>query len=142
MDLLLILRDALASSVAGSLLTAMDARNEGHGVAVLFTQEALAALVGGSFEWPRELSGQDTRMTLADRGAAMGVPLLGRGQGRQLDVKGLVSEAAKAGVVIYACPVWSSLLDLEDRLPEGVSALDRGALAKLLQDTRRVIGTL
>ena len=89
MDLLLLLRDALASSLVGSLLTAMHASKAGQHVGVLFTQEALAAVAQGSFEWPRELSGQEMRLTMADRGKGLGIPLLGRGEGRQLDAKGL-----------------------------------------------------
>jgi len=142
MDLLLILRDALASSLVGSLLTALDARNAGQDVRVLVTQEALAALVQGTFEWPRELSGQEMRLTLADRGKDLGVPLLGRGEGRQLDPKGLISRATEAGVVVYACPIWSSLLGLEDMLPDGIQTLDAADVPGLIQGARQVVGTL
>lgn len=142
MDLLLILRDALASSLVGSLLTAVNARKAGQEVGVVFTQEALAAMALGSFEWPRELSGQEMRLIMADRGADAGLPLLGRGEGRQLDAKGLISQAQEAGVTLYACPIWSSLLGLEDRLPHGMEALDTAAVLGLIQDAKRVIGTL
>jgi hypothetical protein len=142
MDLLLILRDALASSLVGSLLTALDARNAGQDVRVLITQEALTALVQGTFEWPRELSGQEMRLRLADRGKELGVPLLGRGEGRQLDVKGLISRAMEAGVVVYACPIWSSLLGLEDTLPDGIQTLDAAAVPSLIQSAQQVVGAL
>jgi peroxiredoxin family protein len=142
MDLLLIQRDALASSLVGSLMVALHARKTGSEVAVLMTQEALAALARGTFEWPRELSGQEMRLTLADHGKKMDVPLLGRGEGRQLDAKGLVSRAREAGVVLYACPIWSALLGLEDELPDGLTALDTAALTRLIQDARQVVGTL
>ncbi len=142
MDLLLILRDALASSLVGSLLMALSARKEGQEVGVLLTQEALAAIAQGSFEWPRELSGQEMRLIMADRGADIGLPLLGRGEGRQLDAKGLMSQARDAGVIMYACPIWSSLLDLEGRLPDGMQALDTAAVLRLIQDAKKVIGTL
>jgi predicted peroxiredoxin len=142
MDLLLILRDALASSVVGGLLLAMEARKTGRGVGVLLTQEALAALARGSFGWPRELAGQEMRLTTADRGAEAGIPLTGRGEGRQIDVKGLVAQAREAGVVFYACPIWSSLLGLEEQLPDGLESLDAAALCGLIQDARRVVGTL
>ena len=142
MDMLLILRDALASSLVGGLLVALKAKEAGQKVAVLFTQEALAALVQGSFEWPRELSGQEMRLGLADRAKAAGIPVLGRGEGRQIDAKGLVSQAHEAGVALYACPVWSSLLGLEDKLPDGVQALDTAAALRLIQDAKQVIGSL
>lgn len=142
MDLLLIVRDALASSLVGALLTAVEAAKAERQVGVLVTQEALAALVRGSFGWPRELSGQETRLLLADRGAAAGLPLLGRGEGRQLDAKALVSHAVEAGVVIYACPIWSSLLDLEGKLPEGLRAVENGDVSGLIQGAKRIVGSL
>lgn len=142
MDMLLILRDALASSLVGGLSMAMNAKKAGLEVGVFFTQEALAAVAGGSFEWPRELSGQERRLTMADRGAAAGLPLLGRSEGRQLNAKGLISESHRAGVVLYACPIWVSLLGLEGKLPDGVQAIDMDAALKLVQEAKRVVGTL
>ena len=141
MDLLLIVRDALASSLVGSLLTALHARKAGQDVGVVFTQEALAAVAKGSFAWPRELAGQEMRLTMADRGAPMGLPLLGRGEGRQLDAKGLMAQARETGVTLYACPVWSSLLGLET-LPAGIHSLDTMAFLALLTGAKKVIGTL
>ena len=142
MDLLLILRDALASSLVGGLLFAIEARRTGRTVAVFFTQEALAALAQGSFEWPRELSGQAMRLSLADRAKEKGLPILGRGEGRQIDAKAIVSQAKEAGVALYACPEWSALLSLDGRLPDGVEALDSAGALKLIEDARRVIGSL
>ncbi|MBM4334844.1 MAG: hypothetical protein FJ108_02890 [Deltaproteobacteria bacterium] len=142
MDLLLIIRDALASSLAGALLTALQAREAGRTVAVLLTQEALEAAARGSFGWPRELSGPTIRLGIADRAAAQGLPLLGRGAGRQLDAKGLFSRAERAGVELYACPVWTTLLGLEESLPPGMRRLDGRALIDLLRNAGRVIGSL
>lgn len=142
MDLLFILRDALASSLVGTLLTATAARAAGREVGVLFTQEALAAIVRGSFEWPRELSGQAMRLVIADHGAAAGLPLLGRGEGRQLDAKGVVAVAREAGVGMYACPVWSSLLGVEGTLPAGLEPLDTTGLLDMIGGARRIVGTL
>jgi predicted peroxiredoxin len=142
MDLLLILRDALASSLVGSLLMALNARKLGREVGVLITQEALAAIALGSFEWPRELSGQEMRLTMAKQGAAAGIPVLGRGEGRQIDPRGLIAQAREAGVALYACPTWTSLLGLEGKLPDGVQAPDAAAVARLIQDARQVVGTL
>jgi peroxiredoxin family protein len=142
MDLLVILRDALASSLVGGLLVALNARDAGHEVGVLFTQEALAALARGSFEWPRELSGQEMRLTLADGGAAAGVPSAGRGEGRQLDARALIPRAREAGVVLYACPIWSSLLKLEGTLPDDLRALDTADLSGLIREAKQVVGSL
>jgi len=141
MDLLLIVRDALASSLVGTLLVALHARKAGRAVAVLLTQEALAAAARGTFAWPRELSGQEMRLAMADHAAAVGVPVSGRGEGRQLDAQSLIAQAAAAGVVLYACPIWSALLGLQHALP-GMQALDAAALSSLVQNAKQVVGTL
>jgi len=142
MDLLVILRDALASSFVGGLLTAMSAKQAGREVGVLLTQEALAAVAGGTFGWPRELSGQEMRLTLADQGAALGIPLLGRGEGRQLDVNGLLGKAREAGVAVYACPTWTALLDLQDKLPAGLKSLEPAGMIALIEKSKHVVGAL
>ncbi len=142
MDLLLILRDALASSLVGGLGLAVEAKRAGKAVGVVFTAEALAALARGSFAWPRELAGQEMRLMLADRGKALGLPHLGRGEGRQLDAKALVARAAEAGVALYACPIWSSLLGLDGAPPPPLQALDAAAFLRLLEDAKRVVGAL
>jgi hypothetical protein len=142
MDLLLIVRDALANAVVGSMLAARDARAAGRDVAVLLTGEALAAYAGGTFAWPRELSGQPMRLALADRGAQdLGLPLLAKGEGRQLDPKALVAATAAAGVPVYACPIWTALLGLAAP-PAGCTALDRTGLTRLLAETGKVVGAL
>jgi len=141
MDLLLICRDALASSLIGNLLVAMEAKKAGSEVAVLFTQEALAAVAGGTFSWPRELSGQEFRLRMADSGSAMGLPLMGRGEGRQLDPRKMVAKAREAGVPMYACPIWTGLLGLRDKLPEGVQAPEPTEVFKMLSEARTIIGS-
>jgi hypothetical protein len=141
MDLLLIVRDALASSLVGTLLAARDARDAGREVAVLITGEALAASAHGTFGWPRELAGQAMRLTLADRGKALGLPLLAKGEARQLDPKALLTATAAAGVALYACPIWSALLGLEAP-PAGLAGLDRPGLTRLLGEAGKVVGGL
>jgi len=141
MDLLLIVRDALASSLIGSLLVARDARAAGRTVAVLLTGEALAAAAGGTFGWPRELAGQSMRLGLADRGSKhLGLPLLAKGEGRQLDAKALLAVTA-ADVTVYACPIWSALLGLASP-PAGLTPLDRPGLARLVTEAGKVVGSL
>ena len=143
MDLLLIVRDALASSLVGNLVTALAAKQAGQAVGVVFTQEALAAIARGTFAWPRELSGQEMRLRMADHAASVGVPVSGgRGDGRQLDAKALVSQAGEAGVTLYACPIWSALLGLDGRLPKGLQAVDAAALLELIHAAKTVVGSL
>jgi peroxiredoxin family protein len=142
MDLLFIVRDAVASSVVGNLLTAAHAKKAGQEVAVVFTQEALAAVARGSFGWPRELSGQEMRFLMADHAGALGVPVSGRGESRQIDAKGLIAQVRDAGVPLYACPVWAALLGLDGKLPQGLQTVDTAAVCTLLRDAKQVIGTL
>ena len=141
MDVVLIVRDALASSLIGTVLTARAAREAGRSVAMLVTGEALAALADGSFSWPRELSGQAMRLALADRGKALGLPLTAKGEARALDPKALLAESLAAGVVAYACPIWSELLGITAP-PAGLTALDRPGLTRLLGETGKVVGSL
>ncbi len=141
MDLVLIVRDALASSLIGSLLAARDAKDAGRSAGVVLTGEALAAVAHGSFAWPRELAGQRMRLGLADRGAALGLPLTTKGEGRQLDPKAFLAATAAAGVTLYACPIWSALLGLSTP-PAGLAALDRPGLTRLLAEAGKVVGSL
>ena len=141
MDVLLVVRDALASALIGSTLTARAARDAGRDVAMLVTGEALAALAGGSFGWPRELAGQAKRLALADRGKALGLPLTAKGEARALDPRALLAESLSAGVVAYACPIWSELLGITAP-PAGLTALDRAGLTRLLAETGKVVGSL
>ena len=142
MDLVFIVRDALASALVGTLLAARDAHASGTRVAVLVTGEALAAVAGGSFAWPRELAGQTMRLGLADRGAtALALPLVAKGEGRQLDPKALLAATLAAGVTVFACPLWSALLGL-GAPPTGLSALDRPGLTRLLTEAGKVVGAL
>lgn len=141
-DIVFIVRDALASSLVGTLLAALEAKENGLDVGVLFTQEALAAVAGGSFIWPRELSGQEMRYALADRGKALGLPVAGRSESRQLDAKGLIARAREKGVTLYACPWWSALLGLGEQAPTGFQTVDRRGALALLRHAKQVVGSL
>lgn len=142
MECLFIVRDALASSLVGTLVVARDAHAAGRAVGVVVTGEALAAVAGGSFGWPRELAGQSMRLALADRGAsALGLPLLAKGEARQLDPKALLAAAIADGVPVWACPVWSTLLGLATP-PAGLGTIDRPGLVRLLAEAGKVVGSL
>jgi hypothetical protein len=141
-DLLLIQRDAWASSLLTNLTLALEARRAGREAALLVTEEALAALAAGSFAWPRELSGPRLRLALADRAKAAGLPVAGRGEGRRIDAPALVASAREAGVRLYACPIWTRLLALEADLPDGLEPIEAGALLELIGKSGRVVGTL
>ena len=143
MDLLLIARDGLANSVASIMLTALEAKKAGVDVGVLFTQEALRCVAGeGVLRWSPGLTGQELRLRIADVAIAANLPISGgKGEGRELEPLALLESAKKAGVAVYACPLWTRLLKLE-RLPDGIKVMEQAQLVKALVDTKKVIGTL
>lgn len=141
MDLVFICRDALASSLLGNILLAQEAYKSGMKVAILFTEEALAALSMGIFMWPKDLQGQSTRLTMANNAPAMDVPVMLKGQGKQVDVMGMFQKAINAGVDMYACPIWSQLLGLKGKLPQGVAEMDLATMLKTLGEAKKVIGS-
>jgi peroxiredoxin family protein len=142
MDLVLICRDASASSLLGNLLVAMEARKAEQEVAVLFTQEALAALAGGVVLWPPGLQGQQIRLAMVAGAQAMEIPVMLRGEGRQVDAAAMVEKAKQAGVPMYACPTWSQLLNTKGKLPAGIAEMDTATALKTLAAAKRVIGSL
>lgn len=142
MDILFICKDASASSLAANLLWAMQARDTGSSVAVLFSSEALAAFQNGTFLWPRELSHQDSRLAIADSAKAKGLPIMLRGEARQLDFHGVFARAKEAGVPMYADPIWTDLLGLRGKVPAGVAELDAAAGVNLIRDAKTVVGSL
>ncbi len=140
MDVLFICRDAVASSLMGTLLAAMAASRSGQKVGVLFTQEALKAVADGFFRWPVELQGQETRWRLADAARDLGLPIMGRGEGRQVDVRSLLQQAQQEGVALYACPIWSRLLGMSE--VRGLEVATDEMLLGWLQGPTRIIGSL
>ena len=144
MDLLLICRDALASSFATNLLTAMEAKKAGVDVAIFFTEEAVEALADGAIlNWPQGLTGMHKRIKMADSAVASGLPIKGgKGQGREFDPKQLVGQAVQFGVPMYACPLWTGLLKAKDSLPEGIKVLDNSTALKALREAKTVVGSL
>lgn len=142
MDMLLIVREASASSLVGTMLRAMEERKGGREVGVLLTGEALWAAMNGYFAWPAQLAEPKMRLQMADVAKEKGWPLVGRGEGRQLDGKGLISQAAEAGVMVYACPVWSQLLGIDEGLPAPITPITIEESSTLLRVAGVVIGTL
>lgn len=142
MDMLLICRDASASSLVSNLVLAMKEKGRGLKVAVLFTSEALAALARGTFLWPRELQEAEVRLAMADNGKKAGLPVTGRGEARQLDIWQILNQAKESGVPMYASPTWVGLLGLQDKLPPGVKGLDTDSAGKLFAEAKQIIGSL
>ena len=77
MDLLFICRDATENSVIGNVGMAMRTQARGRQTAVLFTEEALAALAGEAFHWSPLFAARPARITISRNAAApVAVPLL------------------------------------------------------------------
>ncbi len=142
MDMLLICRDASASSLISNLVLAMRQKEKGLQVAIMFTSEALAALARGTFLWPRELQEAEIRLAMADNGKKAGFPVTGRGEARQLDIWQILNKAKESGVPMYAAPFWVDLLGLQNKLPEGVSALTTDSALKMFVEAKKIIGSL
>jgi predicted peroxiredoxin len=141
-DMLFICRDALTSSLVSNLVLAMEANKVGADVGVIFTEEALAAVAKGVFRWPRELAEQRMRFQIADGAKEMGLPTMGgKGDGRQIDPRKLITQANEAGVPMYACPAWLALLGLQGSLPLGIKEIDTEEAMRLINEAKKVIGT-
>ena len=140
MDLLLICRDALGNSVIANLALALDARRRGRRAAVLFTEEALAALAGESFGWSPLFRSRPARITISRGATALGVPVSAERDDRWTDFPRLLAAAQEAGVELIGCPIWSQILGVHGRLPAEVSILESTEALERLMDERRVIG--
>ncbi|HEY78372.1 MAG TPA: hypothetical protein G4O09_04595 [Dehalococcoidia bacterium] len=142
MDLVLICRDGRADSFISNLLLAMEAREAGQQVAVLLSGEALAALTDGVFRWARQLTSDDVRLKMAGVAASLGIPVAGSGVSRIVDTKQVIAEAQKAGVSLIACYPWPELLEVADRLPDGVVKADAASVLAMLSEAKTIIGSL
>jgi peroxiredoxin family protein len=141
MDLLLICRDALENSIIGNILVAMEEKKAGVDVGILFTQEALASLAGHSFDWSPLFRDRDTRAKISKNAKSMGIPLAHAKDGRQTDTYQLLKAAKDAGINLMACPAWTALLGIQDRVPPELNKIDSSTAMKCLKDAKRVIGT-
>ena len=142
MDVLLICRDALASSLVANLLMAIEAKKTGLDAGVLFTGENVAALAGGGWSWPRELAGQEMRLRMADEAENMGIPTMGgKGEGRQIDIRRLLEKARETGVQLFACAAWAQLSGISGKLPVGVAEINPDLALKMIMEAQVVLGS-
>jgi hypothetical protein len=122
MDIIFICRQAEENSVLTNLAMAMEAVEQGRTAAVLFSEDALAALAGRSFRWAPLLSGRDDRIQIARQATKLGIPFAAERDQRWTDVPRLLAAAAGAGVALWACPLWSRLLGLAEPVPTSAIA--------------------
>ncbi len=143
MKLLFICRDGLEDSLLSTVAMATEARktSDGDEVGILFTGEAVAALAGQSFDWSPLLRDWGTRMLVSRNATEMGYPLANPRDIRWTKPRQLLPAAREAGVRLIACPLWSKLLGVEDKLPEELERPDMAALIQELRQSDKVIGS-
>jgi hypothetical protein len=141
LDLLLVCHDAEAASVVGNALVAVDAARLGRSTAILFSGEALLALLNGRFQWSRGFWPQVVRWSVADRAQELGLPTRGKGQWRDLDVAALLEWTHDQNVQFLACPAWGSLLAGHKPWPSSLLVLTAPQTMTLLEETKTVVGS-
>ena len=140
MDVLFLCSRGTVDAILSNVYLAREAKKAGKDVGIAFAGEAVMALAGEAMLWPRGLQDVAIRWAMADNGKELGLPLTGRGDGRQLDRRGLLGLAKEAKVALYACPPWVALLGVQSRLPEGVAAVSEAEMVTMLTEAKRVVG--
>ena len=141
MEMLFICRDAREDALLGTVVMAMEAQEAGAEVGILFTGEAIAALSGRAFNWAPLLEDRDARIGISRAAKDMGYPLASSRDVRWTKPLQLLPAASEAGVRLLACPLWSKLLNAEEKLPEELEPLDMESLIRELRQTPKVIGS-
>jgi len=139
MDLLFICREATEDSVIGNVGMALQAKAAGRESAVLFTEEALAALAGQAFHWSPLFSSRPARIAISRNATALGLPVASERDDRWTDLRRLLEAAREAGVRLLACPLWSQILSVDGRLPD---TIERPATEEVLAaiESAKVVG--
>ncbi len=143
MELLFIVRDAREDALLSTVVMAMEAQKAGAETGILFTGEAIAALSGKTFNWAPLLVDWDTRMLVSRTANEMGYPLASPRDKRMRWTKPLqlIPAAKDAGVRLLACPLWSKLLNAEEKLPGELERSDMASVLQELRQAQKVIGT-
>ncbi|MBW1683100.1 MAG: hypothetical protein JRJ83_17085 [Deltaproteobacteria bacterium] len=139
MDIIFICRDAQENSLIANIGAAMEAKNRGLDVGVLITQEALWALAEESFRWSPLFQGRDIRAKISKNATAMGIQIGHAKDSRWTDRGRLLDSAVEKGVKLLACPLWVSLLGIQEKLPKQLAPMEREVLIQELQQAK-VIG--
>lgn len=142
MDILFICRDALFDSMISNLTIAVSFCKSGKTVGVVFTGDALLSLCNGIIRYPASLSGVEVRKTISSGADQLGLSLHPARDPKGINIKPLLLHAKESGVQLYACPIWSSLLNLGDKLPEGLSPITMEKLLDEISLSPKVIGAV
>ena len=141
MSSVLICREAIEDSVLGNLALARAIGRGGSDVCVVFTGDALKALDSGTFTWSDNFKTREAQASVIAAAEKMNLPFGHRElDNRWSDVRALVeSMSDEPGVRLIACPLWSELLGLGERL-EYLERIDENKLVDLLQNADTVVG--
>lgn len=142
MDILFICRDALYDSMINNLSLAMSFRKAGKTVGVVFTGEALYDLCHEIIKYPASLSGVEIRKTISNGVDQLNLSLHPARDPKGIDIRPLLVQAKESGVQLYACPIWSWLLKLGDKLPQGLDLIPIEKLLDEISSSPKVIGAL
>ncbi len=129
-DLLIICRDALQHSILGSLATALDNKAKGVDVEVMFTQEALVALVIKEFRFSPLL--EPYRKTMEENA---------RKWGFSTDPFELIETCRKAGITMFGCQAWLDLPGIKGELPPGVITIEKEDVPQRVAKARTILGS-
>ena len=129
-DFLIICRDALQNSILGSLATAMDCKSKGIDVEVMFTQEALAALVTKEFRFSPVL--EPYRKTMEENA---------RNWGYSTNPFDLIEACRKAGVTMFGCQAWLDLPGIKGELPQGVVTIEKEDVPQRVANAKTILGS-
>ncbi len=140
MDLLFICRSATEDSVLGNVGMAIRAKASGREAAVLFTEEALAALMGETFQWAPLFASRRARITISRNATTLGLPIAAERDERWTDLSRLLGAAHAAGVRLLACPVWRAILAEQERLPSSMERPTEEDVFTLIESAK-VIGS-
>jgi len=142
MDMIFFCRDAFYDSLINTLTVAMSAQKAGKTAGIVFTGDALNCLCTGVIRWPESLSGMETRKTISKEAKDLELSIASSRDPREIDITPLLRQASESGVVLYACPTWSRLLRLTDKLPEWLSEMKMETLVEEIISSDKVIGAL
>jgi predicted peroxiredoxin len=99
-----------------SLVLAIESKNAGVDVGVIFTEEALAALMDKKFyDMPEGLKKHQKEIAQNAEKMGLGIPK---------EPGELVKMAAGAGVPMFACPAWAGLLGVAGKIPSEITLWD------------------
>lgn len=141
MSSVLISREAIEDSILGNVALARAFRRSGRDVCIVFTGDALKALDDGIFAWSHNFKTREVQANIIAAAEQADLSLGHRElDNRWSDVRALVeSMSGEPGVRLIACPIWSGLLGLGDRL-QYLERIEESKLVDLLQNADTVVG--